>query len=427
MSTPTWVKLVVGGECFETSRSTLEQLEYFRVRFNHGWQGELRLDRDPKAFRALLNHLRDPRYELPSKYWPELKFFNPAALPLGPEPEPEPEPDEALQVEQLPSVETASDHALLPVLANAGSELLDYILPHCTSRLITPIDASLPLQWPFRGAMQLAVSSRVSFDLRTLAAHLDLLTGLELHFRGQGAHSAVRSLSLYRAEQLASRLEQPAVQALHELFDGRRHAMRLLDLFGRAESALQSRCLCVDSFAQTEHFADCCLLRWELELDTDLVEELWLVVTGRQELFKHDPQFALDYQFNMFPVMAQQWIEAAGADERTVPLRYRRGLLSGLIVLLLRGNERRRVARLEVRANGRLIHAQLGGEQQNNIYWLQFGGELDVRRCDALVLQLVLCSDMTEDCHLLVIGAQRHFNFARFGWPEERFPTTTFA
>lgn len=73
--------LNVGGEKFETRKSTLEHLQYFRDFFNSHFynledkDSEIFIDRDPKAFRLILNAMRDPTYIIPAKYWNETKFY----------------------------------------------------------------------------------------------------------------------------------------------------------------------------------------------------------------------------------------------------------------------------------------------------------------------------------------------------------------
>jgi len=68
-----WVKLNVGGTCFETSVSTLSKCNYFEAMFSGRYQvkknneGDImvRIDRDGTNFGHILNYLRNGKLEKP--------------------------------------------------------------------------------------------------------------------------------------------------------------------------------------------------------------------------------------------------------------------------------------------------------------------------------------------------------------------------
>lgn len=72
------VRINVGGEIFETFKSTIDRVPYFNTLFNSQFYEpgkEIFVDRDPKIFRALLNHLRDRNNVFPKKYWQDLEYY----------------------------------------------------------------------------------------------------------------------------------------------------------------------------------------------------------------------------------------------------------------------------------------------------------------------------------------------------------------
>lgn len=72
------VKINVGGTHFETYKSTLENLEFFKTYFasNYYKPGEpIFIDRNPKGFEALLDSLRDATKHFPTKYWSDLEYY----------------------------------------------------------------------------------------------------------------------------------------------------------------------------------------------------------------------------------------------------------------------------------------------------------------------------------------------------------------
>lgn len=72
------VRINVGGKVFETFQSTVDRLQYFQTLFNSQFfrpEEEIFIDRDPKVFRLLLNHLRDKNNVFPKKYWQDLEYY----------------------------------------------------------------------------------------------------------------------------------------------------------------------------------------------------------------------------------------------------------------------------------------------------------------------------------------------------------------
>lgn len=68
------VTLNVGGKSFTTTRRTLMCIPYFSA-LSSGWQVPEFIDRSPEAFDAILNHARDSRYAIPTKYAPDASYF----------------------------------------------------------------------------------------------------------------------------------------------------------------------------------------------------------------------------------------------------------------------------------------------------------------------------------------------------------------
>lgn len=89
------IRLNVGGTIFSTHKSTLTaQSGYFQAMFSGNWSESSSnpkeppfIDRDPENFRQILNWLRDPRFELPTKVLPDLEYFQ---IDHGYQTEPEP-------------------------------------------------------------------------------------------------------------------------------------------------------------------------------------------------------------------------------------------------------------------------------------------------------------------------------------------------
>lgn len=71
------VTVDVGGQIFKTFKSTLCKCGYFKVLFSRRWRpcDVPFVDRDPKIFRKILRHLRDPQYSVSKKYQPDMDFF----------------------------------------------------------------------------------------------------------------------------------------------------------------------------------------------------------------------------------------------------------------------------------------------------------------------------------------------------------------
>lgn len=76
------VVLDVGGVKFVTRESTLIKAPYFEVLIHNFECTNVNdilypefIDRDPEAFKYILNHLRDSRYEVPDKYLPDMDYY----------------------------------------------------------------------------------------------------------------------------------------------------------------------------------------------------------------------------------------------------------------------------------------------------------------------------------------------------------------
>ena len=69
----------MGGTIFETTDQTLTMnSEYFRSFLDEKWKredGEIFIDRSPKAFEYILVHMRNYNYEVPKIYKDELDFY----------------------------------------------------------------------------------------------------------------------------------------------------------------------------------------------------------------------------------------------------------------------------------------------------------------------------------------------------------------
>lgn len=71
-----FVQVRVGGVVFETKVETLVRIPYFSSAIERfGETGPFVVDRDPKAFRHILNHVRDHGYGIPTKYAPDVDFY----------------------------------------------------------------------------------------------------------------------------------------------------------------------------------------------------------------------------------------------------------------------------------------------------------------------------------------------------------------
>lgn len=68
------VKINVGGQIFETHSETLACSSYFSALLERWGGQEIFIDRDPRAFSAILNWLRGSR-DMPEKYLSELEFY----------------------------------------------------------------------------------------------------------------------------------------------------------------------------------------------------------------------------------------------------------------------------------------------------------------------------------------------------------------
>jgi len=77
--TDKFIKLNVGGTIFETTKETLSKSGYFTALFSGKWtyneNEPYKIDRSSKLFEHVLCYLRDPRYQYPSKYVSELKYY----------------------------------------------------------------------------------------------------------------------------------------------------------------------------------------------------------------------------------------------------------------------------------------------------------------------------------------------------------------
>lgn len=70
------VSVRVGGKRFETHPDTLRKIPYFAAMLDRfPTDGEMTADRDPRGFRHILNHARDPSYSIPAKWAPEIAFY----------------------------------------------------------------------------------------------------------------------------------------------------------------------------------------------------------------------------------------------------------------------------------------------------------------------------------------------------------------
>ena len=65
----------VGGKVFTTKPETLLKADYFVGLLQTEIKEQVFVDRDKKAFRHVLNYLRDEKYVFPIKYLPELDFY----------------------------------------------------------------------------------------------------------------------------------------------------------------------------------------------------------------------------------------------------------------------------------------------------------------------------------------------------------------
>lgn len=74
------LKINVGGTIFETTKDTLSNSDFFRQLFKFSKIDEasvIFVDRNPEAFKHVLEYLRDPRYDFPLNYMYELEYYMP--------------------------------------------------------------------------------------------------------------------------------------------------------------------------------------------------------------------------------------------------------------------------------------------------------------------------------------------------------------
>lgn len=70
------IKLDVGGTIFKTTTQTLSSCKYFeKIISKENSKDVPFIDRDPKIFRKILLYLRDPQYDLPKRYYPDMEYF----------------------------------------------------------------------------------------------------------------------------------------------------------------------------------------------------------------------------------------------------------------------------------------------------------------------------------------------------------------
>jgi hypothetical protein len=73
------IKINVGGTYFTTTKTTLIMSNFFSRLFDFKGSDEhdkeIFIDRDPKAFKHVLNTLRDSNYVFPEKYKYELEYY----------------------------------------------------------------------------------------------------------------------------------------------------------------------------------------------------------------------------------------------------------------------------------------------------------------------------------------------------------------
>lgn len=72
------IRINVGGKIFETLESTVNQVPYFNTLLNSQFfkpEEEIFIDRDPKAFREILNYLRGISTYISKKHWRDLEYF----------------------------------------------------------------------------------------------------------------------------------------------------------------------------------------------------------------------------------------------------------------------------------------------------------------------------------------------------------------
>lgn len=97
------IKINVGGQSFETLTTTIEALPYFksRLNFENNKEKVLFVDRDPKAFRKILDYLRDPQVPPPKKYWRDLEYYGIEII----EEEEETKKEETKEIIKIPDVD----------------------------------------------------------------------------------------------------------------------------------------------------------------------------------------------------------------------------------------------------------------------------------------------------------------------------------